>query len=63
MSFYVGKKVYCIDKKSPFFGKRLVVDKFDEKDDPIFSEALSGKRVDVKEDQVSEYPPDEKDTW
>lgn len=63
MSFYVGKKVYCIDSKSEFFGKRLVVDKLDEKGDPIFSEALSGKRVDVSEDQVSDYPPDEKDNW
>ena len=63
MSLFVGKKVYCVDKKSPYYGKRLVVDKFNEKDEPIFSEPLSGKRVEVKEDQVSEYPPDEKDNW
>ncbi len=62
-SFYKGKKVYCIDKDSPYFGKRLVVDKFNEKDEPVFSEALSGKQVDVKEDQVGEYPPNEKDSW
>ena len=62
-SFYKGKKVYCIDKKSPYFGKRLEVEKFDEKDNPLFCEALSGKRVEVTEDQVSEYPPNEKDNW
>ena len=63
MRLYVGKKVYCIDKDSPHFGKRLVVDKLVNGVTPVFSEALSGKTVDVREEQVGDYPPDEKDNW
>ncbi|MDP4231706.1 MAG: hypothetical protein Q8916_15005 [Bacteroidota bacterium] len=64
MNFYAGQKLYCIDKYSPYYGKRVeVASPYKELKDgtPVLCEPLTGKIVELKEDQLSLYPPDEKD--
>ena len=52
-----GKIVYCVDKKNPLYGKRFKIEFTAETGKMHFSEMQTGKLVDLKEEQVSEYPP------
>ena len=64
MNFYAGQKLYCIDKNNPYYGKRVeVASPYKELKDgsPVLCEPLTGKTVELKEDQLSLYPPDERD--
>jgi hypothetical protein len=64
MSYYAGQKLYCIDKSHPYYGKRVeVAAPYKELKDgtPVLCDPITGKIIELKEDQISQYPPDEKD--
>jgi hypothetical protein len=57
MRFFEGEIVYCCDKESPLYGKRLKVDSINEGGKPIFSEMQTGKPVIIDPKLTSDIPP------
>ena len=64
LNYYAGMKLYCIDKDHPYYNKRVEVGSpYKELKDgtPILCDPITGKTVELREDQISLYPPDERD--
>ena len=62
MNYYAGLKLYCTDKDHPYYGKRVeVASPYKELKDgtPVLCDPITGKLVELKEDQLSMYPPEE----
>lgn len=51
------KEVFVVDKASPLYGAKLVVDFFLADGTPSFKELLTGANVELSLDQISEEPP------
>lgn len=64
MSYYAGQKLYCIDKKHPLYGKRIEVDtplRENKDGSPNLCDPMTGKKIELTLEQISQYPPDERD--
>jgi hypothetical protein len=53
--------MYCIDKSHPLYGRRIRIHKSGkEGSEPVYVDVLSNVPVDLKPEQVSLYPADDK---
>lgn len=53
------KEVFVIDKDSPLYGRKFVVDFFLSDGTPSFRDLTTGTAIELGIDQISEHPPEE----